>query len=250
MACAVFPIALILHRVSGEALAEALSGLGLECDVDVQALWAASDVVDEHIGDEPVTPLAPRIAARAAQHDLPASLVTALDSNLRAQGAGDRLDETIEELIRIRAEVGWPPLASPIGQVLGSQALLNVLSSSRYSVVVDELRSLVAGHLGTTPAPIDKSIQRAIGLTADPDSVENTRLLLCRKCGRSRKGSRRARRSSFCSVSSATMRNHFFGRSAGDPAATRRSRPVASTRLAQSASASSCASCRRRASAR
>jgi oxaloacetate decarboxylase alpha subunit len=174
MACAVFPIALILHRVSGEALAEALAGLGLECDVDVQALWAASDVVDEHIGDEPVTPLAPRIAARAAQHDLPASLVTALDSNLRAQGAGDRLDETIEELIRIRAEVGWPPLASPIGQVLGSQALLNVLSSSRYSVVVDELRPLVAGHLGTTPAPIDKSIQRAIGLTADPDSTEDT----------------------------------------------------------------------------
>src|SRR6478609_7879803 len=174
MACAVFPIALILHRVSGEALAEALSGLGLECDVDVQALWAASDVVDEHIGDEPVTPLAPRIAARAAQHDLPASLVTALDSNLRTQGAGDRLDETIEELIRIRAEVGWPPLASPIGQVLGSQALLNVLSSSRYSVVVDELRSLVAGHLGTTPAPIEESILRMISLTADPDSVEDT----------------------------------------------------------------------------
>ena len=63
-----------------------------------QALWAASDVVDEHIGDEPVTPLAPRIAARAAQHDLPASLVTALDANLRAQAAGDRLDETIDEL--------------------------------------------------------------------------------------------------------------------------------------------------------
>jgi oxaloacetate decarboxylase alpha subunit len=70
--------------------------------------------------------------------------------------------------------VGWPPLASPIGQVLGSQALLNVLSATRYSVVVDELRSLVAGHLGTTPAPIEKSIQRAIGLTADPDSVEDT----------------------------------------------------------------------------
>jgi oxaloacetate decarboxylase alpha subunit len=58
--------------------------------------------------------------------------------------------------------------------VLGSQALLNVLSASRYSVVVDELRSLVAGHLGTPPAPIEKSIQRAIGLTADPESVEDT----------------------------------------------------------------------------
>jgi oxaloacetate decarboxylase alpha subunit len=173
IASAVYPIALTLHRVSGEALAEALAGLGLDCDIDVSALWEASDVVDEHIGDEPVTPLAPRIAVRAAQHDLPASLVAALDSNLRAQAAGARLDETIAELVRIRAEVGWPPLASPIGQVLGSQALLNVLSATRYTVVVDELRSLVEGHLGTTPAPIEKSILRMVSLTADPDSEED-----------------------------------------------------------------------------
>ncbi|MGZ8739511.1 MAG: biotin/lipoyl-containing protein [Gaiellaceae bacterium] len=173
IASAVYPIALTLHRVSGEALAEALAGLGLDCEIDVSALWEASDVVDEHIGDEPVTPLAPRIAVRAAQHDLPASLVAALDSNLRAQAAGARLDETIAELVRIRAEVGWPPLASPIGQVLGSQALLNVLSATRYSVVVDELRSLLEGHLGITPAPIEKSILRLVSLTADPDSAED-----------------------------------------------------------------------------
>lgn len=174
IACAVYPIALTLHRVSGEALTEALQGLGLECDIDISALWDASDLVDEYIGDEPVTPLAPRIAVRAAQHDLPASLVAALDSNLRAQSASDRLDETIAELLRVRAEVGWPPLASPIGQVLGSQALLNVLAASRYSVVVDELRALVEGHLGTPPAPIDKSVLRAVALTADPESEEDT----------------------------------------------------------------------------
>jgi oxaloacetate decarboxylase alpha subunit len=174
IACAVFPIALILHRVSGESLAEALAGLGLKCDVDVPTLWEASDLVDEYIGDEPVTPLAPRIAVRAAQHDLPASLVAALDANLRAQAAGDRLDETIAELVLIRAEVGWPPLASPIGQFLGSQALLNVLSASRYSVVVDELRSLVEGRLGTPPAPIEQKVLRAVALTADPESVEDT----------------------------------------------------------------------------
>jgi len=173
IASAVYPIALTLHRVSGEALAEALAGLGLDCDIDVATLWEASDVVDQHIGDEPVTPLAPRIAVRAARHDLPASLVAALDTNLRKQSAGARLDETIEELVRIRAEVGWPPLASPIGQVLGSQALLNVLSASRYTIVVDELRALVEGHLGTTPAPIEKSIERIVSLTADPDSAED-----------------------------------------------------------------------------
>src|SRR5256714_5390547 len=136
IACALYPISLSLHRVSGEAIAEALTGLDRRCDVDVSALWEASDVVDEYIGDEPVMPLAPRIAVRAAQHDLPASLVAALQSNLRAQLQGDRLDEVIEELMRIREEVGSPPLASPIGQFLGSQALLNVLSSVRYGVLV------------------------------------------------------------------------------------------------------------------
>src|SRR5436305_5496058 len=110
IACTVYPIALTLHRVSGEALAEALAGLALDCDVDVSALWEASDAVDEHIGDEPVTPLAPRIAVRAAQHDLPASLVAALESNLRAQAAAGRLDEAIAALLRIRAEAGFPPL--------------------------------------------------------------------------------------------------------------------------------------------
>src|SRR5919197_678461 len=174
IACAVYPIALTVHRVSGEALAEALAGLDLECDVDVAALWQASDLVDEHIGDEPVTPLAPRIAVRAAQHDVPAGLVAALDTNLRAQGQGDRLDEVLEELLHVREAVGWPPLASPIGQFLGSQALLNVLSASRYSVVVDELRALVDGHLGTPPAPIDKIVKRAVALTADPESTEDS----------------------------------------------------------------------------
>ena len=172
IACTIYPVALTLHRVSGEALAEALTGLGLECDVDVTALWNASDLVDEYIGDEPVTPLAPRIAVRAAEYDLPAGLVATLDTNLRAQAQGDRLDEVIEELVRIREDVGWPPLASPIGQFLGSQALLNVLSASRYAVIVDELRALVDGKLGTPPGPIDPVVRRAVALTADPETEE------------------------------------------------------------------------------
>jgi oxaloacetate decarboxylase (Na+ extruding) subunit alpha len=172
IACAVYPIALTLHRVSGEGLAEALAGLDLECDVDVNALWRASDLVDEHIGDEPVTGLAPRIAVRAAQHDIPAGLVAGLDANLRTQGQGDRLDEVLDELTRIREQVGWPPLASPVGQFLGSQALLNVLSASRYNVIVDEVRALVEGKLGTPPAPIDAAVRRAAELTADEDSEE------------------------------------------------------------------------------
>jgi oxaloacetate decarboxylase alpha subunit len=172
IATAVYPVALTLHRVSGESLAEALAGLGLDSRVDVQKLWEASDLIDDHIGDEPVTPLAPRIAVRAAEHDLPAGLVAALDANLRAQSAGDRLDEVLTEVVRVRGEVGSPPLAAPIGQILGSQALLNVLSASRYSVVVDEMRALFEGHWGTPPGAIDEDVRRAVARTADPDSQE------------------------------------------------------------------------------
>jgi oxaloacetate decarboxylase alpha subunit len=173
VACSIFPLALSLHRVSGEALAEALTGMGLDPGVDVATLWKASELVDEHLGDEPVAPLAPRIAVRAAQHDLPAGLVAGVDATLRAQDAGDRLEEVIGELDRIRAEVGWPPLAAPIGQVLASQALLNVLSASRYLTVVDELRALVSGYFGEPPEPMDPAVVRAVELTNDPETVDD-----------------------------------------------------------------------------
>jgi oxaloacetate decarboxylase alpha subunit len=173
IACTIFPLALSLHRVSGEALSEALAGMGLDPGVDTAKLWEASDLVDEHIGDEPVAPLAPRIAVRAAQHDVPAGLVVGVDATLRAQGAGDRLEEVLEELDLIRAEVGWPPLAAPIGQVLASQAMLNVLSASRYLTIVDELRALVIGRFGTPPGPIDPAVLRAVELTHDPETEED-----------------------------------------------------------------------------
>src|SRR5438874_1478171 len=173
IACAIYPLALTLHRVSGEALTEALVGMNLDPGIDVSLLWAACDIVDEHIGDEPVAPLAPRIAVRAAQHDLPAGLVAGVDATLRAQGAGDRLDDVLQELGRIRAEVGWPPLAAPIGQVLASQALLNVLSASRYLTMVDEVRQLVSGVFGAPPEPIDPALQRAVQLTHDPATQDD-----------------------------------------------------------------------------
>ena len=167
IASAVYPIALTLHRVSGEAAAQALAGLGLDTGVDTAALWEAADVIDALIGDEPVTPIAPRIATRAAQHSLPAGLVAALDLHLRAHAAADRLDDALEELARIRAEAGWPPLAAPIGQILASQALVHVLSASRYQTVVDELRALLLGRYGNPPAPIDATVRRAVELVSN-----------------------------------------------------------------------------------
>jgi len=175
IACAVYPVALTMHRVSAEAAAQALAGLGLATGIDMDKLWEAADLVDEHIGDEPVAPVAPRIAVRAAQQKLPVGLVGALDQQLRSQAAGDRLDEVLEEVARVRDEVGSPPLAAPIGQIIASQALLNVLTANRYSTMVDELRDLVLGRFGRTPAPVDPALKRAVELrgdTAEDDPVD------------------------------------------------------------------------------
>jgi oxaloacetate decarboxylase alpha subunit len=86
------------------------------------------------------------------------------------------MDEVLEELKRIRVEVGWPPLASPIGQILGSQALIHVLGAARYSTVIDEVRDLVLGRFGTPPGPVDATVRRAIELIgadeSDPEPVD------------------------------------------------------------------------------
>ena len=182
VATAVYPLALTLHRIAGESLVEVLEGLERPTGVDVARLWKASDVVDEHLGDEPLAPLSPRIAVRAAEYDLPAGLVAALDVHLRAHSAGDRLLDTLTEVARIRDEAGRPPLAAPIGLILGSQALLNVLSARRYGTVLDEFRQLVTGGYGTPPGEIDPAVRRAVELLAgapqledDPPSVEDVR---------------------------------------------------------------------------
>jgi oxaloacetate decarboxylase (Na+ extruding) subunit alpha len=182
VATAVYPLALTLHRVSGESVAESLQGLGHAPGLDVDKLWEAADVIDEWIGDEPVAPTSPRIAVRAAEYDLPAGLVAALEVHLRAHAAADRLLEVLEEVGRVRAEAGWPPLAAPIGQILASQALLHVLESRRYGSVIDEFRELVQGGYGVTPQPIDPTVERAVELlapraqlTEDPVTTEDVR---------------------------------------------------------------------------
>ena len=174
IACAVYPIALGLHRASGEALATSLKGLDLDPGVDVDILWEAAELIDEYIGVEPMSQLPPRISVRAAQHKLPAGLVAAIDTRLRAHGSADRLDEVLDELIRVRSETGSPPLAAPIGQILASQALINVLAATRYQTIVDELRALLRGEFGTPPGPIDTAVLRAIELLGEDEPAEET----------------------------------------------------------------------------
>jgi oxaloacetate decarboxylase alpha subunit len=80
----------------------------------------------------------------------------------------------LEEVGRVRAEAGWPPLAAPIGQILATQALVHVLEARRYGAVIDEFRALVQGGYGETPEPVDPTVQRAVELLAPRAALEDT----------------------------------------------------------------------------
>ena len=123
---------------------------GSACDtgVDVDVLWEASDLVDEHIGDEPVD--AARAAhRRACRRARPSGRARRRARRPAARPRSRRPAARGARRARARSarEAGWPPLAAPIGQILASQALVNVLSARRYGTVVDELRGLVQGAL-------------------------------------------------------------------------------------------------------
>src|SRR5262249_46819456 len=138
--------------------------IGLDPGVDLEALWRAAELVDDHMGDAPVAPLRPHLAVRSAQRKIPIGLVAALDDQLRASGAADRLDEILQEGERARVGAGSAPLAAPIGQIVASQAIVNVLGANRYGTLVDEFRNLVSGRFGRTPGPIDPALARAVEL--------------------------------------------------------------------------------------
>ena len=113
IASTIYPVALTLYRPSAEALSQSLHGLGIETGIAIDLLWEACELVDEAMGDEPVRPLPPRVAVRAAEYDLPAGVVAGIDSTLRGQGFPDRLDEVLAELRRLRGGVRLPAAGLP-----------------------------------------------------------------------------------------------------------------------------------------
>lgn len=95
-------------------------------------------------------------------HQIPGGMLSNLVSQLREQNALDKMSEVLEEVPRVRKEFGYPPLVTPTSQVVGTQAVLNVLSGKRYKQVTHEVKNYFLGQYGRPPAPVDEDLQKAI----------------------------------------------------------------------------------------
>jgi oxaloacetate decarboxylase alpha subunit len=104
------------------------------------------------------------VDVRVLQFQIPGGMLSNLMSQLREQGAEDRYGELLEEIPRVREELGFPPLVTPSSQIVGTQATLNVVLGERYKIIPGEVKNYVRGYYGRPPAPIDPDVkQKAIG---------------------------------------------------------------------------------------
>jgi oxaloacetate decarboxylase alpha subunit len=95
-------------------------------------------------------------------HHIPGGMISNLRSQLQQQNALDKLDQVFEELPRVRADLGYPPLVTPTSQIIGIQAVMNVLAGKRYELVPQEIKEYVRGQYGRSPAPINPAVKKAI----------------------------------------------------------------------------------------
>jgi len=105
-------------------------------------------------------------------HQVPGGMLSNLVSQLELQKAKDRLPDVLEEIPRVRAEVGYPPLVTPLSQIVGTQAVINVLTGKRWAVVPQEMKDYLKGLYGRAPGPMDTAIvEKVLGdePQLDPD---------------------------------------------------------------------------------
>ncbi len=102
------------------------------------------------------------VDAGVLEHKIPGGMISNLRSQLAQQDALDRLDEVMKELPQTRADMGYPPLVTPTSQIVGVQAVINVLSGKRYAMVTQEVRDYVKGLYGHSPAPIKPALAKKI----------------------------------------------------------------------------------------
>ncbi len=93
---------------------------------------------------------------------IPGGMISNMENQLREQNALDKLDEVLEEVPRVRKDMGYPPLVTPTSQIVGSQATLNVLTGERYKVITKETRQCILGNYGKLPATIDEELMKKV----------------------------------------------------------------------------------------
>ena len=149
-----------------ETLAYALKELGYEVELDQPTLYKIADyfkpIRNEYIKDGTLNPISMGTDTQCLNYQIPGGMLSNLLSQLKSLNALDKFDEALKETPAVRKDMGYPPLVTPTSQLIGTQAVQNVLAGERYKNVGAEIKAYCRGEYGRTPAPIDPEVRAKI----------------------------------------------------------------------------------------
>lgn len=163
---ALSPISGGTSQPSTESFQYALAGSKYDPKLNIELLDKAAEkltvVKDKYLDNGQLNPKALTPNPSILKYQVPGGMLSNLMSQLKAQGAMNRYEEVLREVPVVRKDMGYPPLVTPLSQMVGTQAVMNVISGERYKMVPKEIKEYLHGNYGQSPAPVDEAIRHKI----------------------------------------------------------------------------------------
>ena len=165
---AMSPFAMGTSQPATEVMAETFRGTEFDTGFDQKLLGEIADyfrpIREKYIANGLMSPKVLGVNIKTLMYQVPGGMLSNLVSQLEQQGASDKFYEVLEEVPKVRKDFGEPPLVTPSSQIVGTQAVLNVLTGERYKMITNESKALLRGEYGQTVKPMNKEVQKkAIG---------------------------------------------------------------------------------------
>ena len=150
-------------QVATEAIATLI---GKEANLDFTHLENAKDILtkikDKYIANGILNPKALTPNPKILHSQIPGGMISNLLNQLKQQNALDKYEDVLNEVPRVRKDLGYPPLVTPMSQMVGTQAIMNILNKERYKLVPDEIKAYLKGQYGQAPGHIDPEFRKSI----------------------------------------------------------------------------------------
>ena len=177
--CALSPLAGGASMPAAEALIAGFAGTEIDSGLELERVAEAALVLEQemlHYADV-VDPLAARLDTSALRGLLPPSAMGHAMAELRERNAVGRLAEVEAEVGQVRAELGYPPLVTPLTEIMATQAVYNVIEGDRYATISQEIKDYCLGLYGEPPAPVDRDVRRLVNGREEPITCRPADLL-------------------------------------------------------------------------
>ena len=164
--CALSPLSGGTSQPCTESLNFALKGTEYDPKLNADMLNAAATkmatVRAKYLENGLLNPKVLSVNANIVKYQVPGGMLSNLINQLKQQGASDKLEDVLKEVPNVRKDLGYPPLVTPLSQMVGTQAVLNVITGERYKMVPKEISDYLHGKYGQAPAPVDEAIRKQI----------------------------------------------------------------------------------------